>query len=77
MNWIDVAALVLVVIGALNWGLVGFFDYNLVDAVFGAGSAIARVVYAIVGVAGLWTIWTAIKAGQEATTPLPRGTSRM
>ena len=56
-GWI-VALFVLVVIGALNWGLVGFFNWNFVDAIFGADpiqdtNAAARVVYAIVGIAGL------------------------
>lgn len=47
----------LIVIGALNWGLVGFFNYNLVADIFGGeGSVGARVVFAIVGLAGLWGI---------------------
>lgn len=53
MKAIHVTALALVVIGALNWGLVGFFDYNLVDALFGEGSTLSRVVYALVGLAAL------------------------
>lgn len=52
------AALVLAIIGAVNWGLVGFFNFNLVDAIFGGGSSEqtstgSRVVYALVGLAGL------------------------
>lgn len=43
----------LVIIGGLNWGLVGLFDFNLVDSIFGAGSAASKVVYIIVGVAAL------------------------
>jgi len=46
-------ALVLVIIGGLNWGLVGFFDYNLVDGLFGEGSVVSRVVYALVGLSAL------------------------
>ncbi len=51
-------ATALAIIGALNWGLVGFFNWNLVDAIFGGGareatSTASRVIYAIVGVAGL------------------------
>ena len=56
MKFLGSTALVLVVIGALNWGLVGFFDYNLVDSVFQHGSVLARVVYALVGLAGLWVL---------------------
>ena len=54
VSWI---ALVLVVIGGLNWGLVGVFNWNLVDAIFGMGSVIARIVYILVGVAALWGIY--------------------
>ena len=48
----------LAIIGAVNWGLIGFFNFNLVDAIFGGGSAeetsaASRVVYALVGVAGV------------------------
>lgn len=49
-------------IGALNWGLIGFFNWNLVDAIFGGGarevtSTFSRIVYAIVGLAGLITLF--------------------
>lgn len=52
------AALVLAIIGAINWGLIGFFNFNLVDAIFGGGSSentstLSRVIYALVGLAGL------------------------
>lgn len=56
MKVLDTTALALILIGGLNWGLVGFFDYNLIDVIFGAGSVVARVIYAIVGVAALWTL---------------------
>jgi uncharacterized membrane protein YuzA (DUF378 family) len=50
--------LVIAIIGAVNWGLIGFFNFNLVDAIFGGGaieqtSAFSRVIYAIVGLAGV------------------------
>jgi uncharacterized membrane protein YuzA (DUF378 family) len=60
MRVVNIIALVLILIGGLNWGLVGFFDYNLVDAVFGEGSGVARVVYALVGVAALYKVAVAI-----------------
>ncbi len=50
LKWI---AWVLVVIGALNWGLVGFFNFNLVSVLFGAGSILETVVYDAVGVSAL------------------------
>lgn len=58
MKNIYTTALVLIVIGGVNWGLVGFFNYNLVDMLFGAGSALTRIVYALVGIAALYIIWT-------------------
>ncbi len=51
---LDAVALTLVIIGCINWGLVGFFDFNLVDAIFGTMSWISRVIYAIVGIAGIY-----------------------
>jgi uncharacterized membrane protein YuzA (DUF378 family) len=58
MNITSKIFLVIAIIGAVNWGLIGFFNFNLVDAIFGGGSAeqtsgISRVIYAIVGVAGV------------------------
>lgn len=53
MRGFDLFVEVLILIGALNWGLVGFFDYNLVGAIFGE---FARVIYAVVGLAGLYEI---------------------
>ena len=56
MKTLDIIALVLVIIGAINWGLIGFFQFDLVAALFGDMSAISRVIYAIVGIAGLYAI---------------------
>lgn len=54
---LDNISLVLVIIGAINWGSIGFFGYDIVGALFGGqGSVIARIIFAIVGVAGLWAI---------------------
>jgi hypothetical protein len=52
------AVMALAIIGAINWGLIGFFNWNLVDAIFGGGaremtSGFSRVIYALVGLAGL------------------------
>ncbi len=52
----NVIALILMVIGALNWGLIGIFRFDLVAAIFGAASALTRIIYALVGIAGLWGI---------------------
>lgn len=56
MKTIDTIALILIIIGAINWGLIGFFKFNLVDAIFGELSAISRIIYALVGISGLWGI---------------------
>lgn len=56
MKVIDTIALILVIIGAINWGLIGIFNFNLVDTIFGAMSAISRIIYTLVGIAGLWSI---------------------
>ena len=58
MRTFDVVAAMLLVVGGLNWGLVGFFNFDLVAAVFGAGSALARVVYGLVGLAAIYQIVT-------------------
>ncbi len=53
----NIIAWILVIIGAINWGLIGFFQWDLVAAIFGGQSAIiSRIIYALVGLAGLWGI---------------------
>lgn len=49
-------ALVFTIIGAINWGLIGLFDFNLVTTLFGEGSILSTIVYIIVGLAGLINI---------------------
>ncbi|MBT2679102.1 DUF378 domain-containing protein [Bacillus sp. ISL-35] len=57
MSGIQRAALVLTIIGAINWGLVGFFQFDLVAAIFGGqDSALSRIIYGLVGLAGLINI---------------------
>ena len=57
MNWIDRIALLLVVIGGINWGSVGLFQYDLVGALFGGmSSMISRIIFTLVGIAALWCI---------------------
>jgi uncharacterized membrane protein YuzA (DUF378 family) len=53
---VDVVAYVLIIVGALNWGLVGFFNFNLVAWLFGEMSTISRIIYALVGLAGIYGI---------------------
>ena len=56
MKVIDTIALVLIIIGAINWGLVGIFNFNLVEAIFGGLSVLTRIIYILVGITGLWGI---------------------
>lgn len=56
MNTKQVVAWVLVV-GALNWGLVGLLNLNIVETILGSGSILTRVVYVVVGTAGAWKIY--------------------
>ncbi len=53
MNTIYKIALVLVIIGAINWGFVGLFNINLVSLIFGADSLLSNIVYVLVGISGL------------------------
>ncbi|ERI92656.1 hypothetical protein HMPREF1982_02265 [Clostridiales bacterium oral taxon 876 str. F0540] len=56
MRVLDTIALLLVIIGAVNWGLIGFFDFNLVSALFGEMTTFSRIIYALVGIAGLYSL---------------------
>lgn len=56
MKALDAIALLLVIIGAINWGLIGFFGFNLVAALFGDMTTLTRIIYALVGIAGLYSI---------------------
>lgn len=56
MKTLDAIVLTLIIIGAINWGLIGFFNFNLVDTLFGGIAWLTRTIYAIVGVAGIYSI---------------------
>jgi uncharacterized membrane protein YuzA (DUF378 family) len=58
MNALDWLVLILVLVGALNWGLVGFFQFDLVKAIFGDMTLLARIVYDLVGVAAVYMVVT-------------------
>lgn len=66
MSGIQRTALVLTIIGAINWGLIGFFRFDLVASLFGgSGSALSRIIYGIVGVAGLINLGLLFKPNEE------------
>ncbi len=56
MKALDYTILTLVIIGAVNWGLIGFFDFDLVSTLFGQMSLLSRIIYAAVGIGGLYAI---------------------
>ncbi len=56
MGALDWIAWVLLVVGGLNWGLVGFFDYNLVTSLFGDGTMMSKVVFDLVGISALYLL---------------------
>jgi uncharacterized membrane protein YuzA (DUF378 family) len=69
MKFINILTLVLVIVGGLNWGLVGLFDFDLVATIFGAGSILSRLVYILVGLSAAWQIvplFAAIGSGELA-----------
>ena len=53
MKVIDTIALILIIIVAINWGLIGIFNFNLVDTLFGTMSVLSRIIYTLVGISGL------------------------
>ena len=56
MKTLQRIALVLTIIGALNWGLIGFFDFNLITALFGANNVVSRIIYSLIAIAGIINI---------------------
>ena len=57
MQTLQKVCLCLTIIGAIVWGLIGVFDFNLVDTIFGTGSTLSRIIYTLVGLAGLINIY--------------------
>jgi len=56
MKILDGTVLILIIIGAINWGLIGFFNFDLVAALFGNMSSISKIIYVLVGIGGLYSI---------------------
>jgi len=67
MNTLDWVALILVIVGGLNWGLVGLLDFDLVAAIFGPMSAISRVVYMLVGASAVYMLVKAAMGNKAKT----------
>lgn len=64
LSTIDWIAYVLTIIGGLNWGLVGAFNFDLVAAIFGEMSTLSRIIYVLVGISALYLIYTGTKLGK-------------
>lgn len=66
-SWLDYTLLTLVIIGAINWGLIGFFHFDFVAFIFGEMSWLSRIIYALVGIGGLYTcsFYGRIRSGSD------------
>lgn len=65
MSAADYLAMALLIIGGLNWAMVGLFDVDVVASLFGPGSPASRIVYVLVGLAALYSIYTAMKMSRS------------
>ncbi len=67
MKALNLITLILIIIGGINWGLIGLFDWNLVAVIFGFSPILLKIIYIIVGLSGLWQIWPLVQ-GQGETS---------
>jgi uncharacterized protein len=73
MKALNLTTLLLVIVGAINWLLVGLFDWNLVAAIFGADSALTNLIYIVVGVSGLYQLVPFASAIEYGEVPAQAG----
>ncbi len=64
MRVINLLTQILLIVGGLNWGLVGLLSFDLVAALFGEMSTLSRVIYALVGLSALWQIFVVFRTGE-------------
>jgi len=64
-NGLDWIAMTLLIIGGLNWGLIGLFDVNLIALIFGEMTALSRIIYALVGLAAVYDIYLSFKVNRR------------
>ena len=69
MKALSIVTLLLVIVGALNWGLYGLFGFDLVAAIFGDGAALSGVVYILVGLSALWQVGPLLSAFRGEAVP--------
>ena len=65
MRAINTITLILLIVGGLNWGLVGLLDFDLVAAIFGEMSTVSRIVYVLVGLSALWQIVPLVQGDRD------------
>lgn len=75
MKALNIITLVLVIVGGVNWGLVGVASFDLVAAIFGGGSTLARLVYILVGLSAVWQLVPLANAFGSDEVPSLRGHS--
>ena len=73
MNRVNLFTLVLLIVGGLNWGLVGALDFDLVATLFGSGSTLSRIVYILVALSAVWQVAALAKDVQSGRTGVVRG----
>ncbi len=76
MRALNIITLLLIIVGGLNWGLVGAFEFNLVDALFGAGSVFSKAVYVLVGVSAIWQLIPFVRSMSVGETAAQRAHGR-
>jgi uncharacterized protein len=62
MDWLKKLVALLVIIGALNWGMIGLFNLNVVAEILGSATTITRVIYSLVGLSGVWMLLSKYKS---------------
>lgn len=73
MKILNLTTLALIIVGGLNWGLVGLFGFDLVAALFGAASVLSRAVYVLVGLSAVWQIVPLFSAASTGEVSAERG----
>lgn len=73
MKRLNLVTLIVVIVGGLNWSLVGLVDFDLVATLFGAGSVLTRIVYVLVGASALWQLVPLFEAFKSGEVPALRG----
>ncbi|MGN6704268.1 MAG: DUF378 domain-containing protein [Burkholderiaceae bacterium] len=67
MSAVDWIAMILLIIGGINWGLIGLFDFDLVAYLFGAMTGISRIIYTVVGLCALYALYLCAKMSSDRT----------